>query len=390
MGKRILISGSMAGHAVGYGGNTWAFLQWILGFRHLGFDVYYVEERRPEECVYQDLQGGPFLESVNAQYFRQVIDRFELGDRAALLEAGTDAHVGLSRTDIDTIANDVDLFLNQFGAYTAVLGRVCRSAYLDIDPGQTQIWQEQYGVDMRLRGHNLYLTVGLNLGEPGCPLPTGGVRWEKTLPPVVLSEWETQEPRGATLTTVANWRDYSWLEWQGVWYAQKADAFKPIMDLPGRVSVPIELCVSIADSDPDLPTLRANGWHLASPRERVADPDSYRRYIHGSRGEFCPVRPIYSLGKSGWFSDRSACYLAAGRPVIIEDTGVGLYVPTGSGLLTFRDLDEAVAAIEEVESNYARHAAAARAFAQEYLDSDRVLMRVWEIALASAPGARPA
>ena len=137
--KRILFSGSIAGHPVGYGGNIWAFLQWVLGFRRLGFDVFYVEELRAKDLMDEDLKPAPFLESANARSFRGLIDRFGLGDRAALLEAGSSAHVGLSRDNIDTVAADLDLFFNQFGAYTAVLGRVRRSVYLDLDPGHTQI-----------------------------------------------------------------------------------------------------------------------------------------------------------------------------------------------------------------------------------------------------------
>ena len=135
MANRILFSGSIAGHPLGYGGNTWAFLQWLLGFRRLGFDVYYVEERRAGECVDESLKPVPLMESANARYFRQVMERFDLGDRAALLEAGSSAHVGLSREDIAKVAGDVDLFLNQFGGYTAILGRVRRSVYLDLGPG---------------------------------------------------------------------------------------------------------------------------------------------------------------------------------------------------------------------------------------------------------------
>lgn len=380
MPKRILFSGSLGGHAVGYGGNAWAFLQWVLGFRRLGFDVYYVEELRGKDLMGEDMKPASFTESANARAFRRLIDRLELGDRAALLEAGTSAHVGLAREDIDTIAPDVDLFLNQFGGYTRVLGRVRRSVYLDLDPGHTQIWQAQYGVDMRLRGHDLYLTIGLNLGEPECPLPTCGIAWQKTLWPIVLSEWTTDDPPGPAFTTVASWRDYSWVEWQGVWYAQKAEAFKAVIDLPRQVATPIEVCLSIADSDPDLPLLREHGWRLESPRERVGDPDSYRRYIQGSRGELSPVRPICSLGRSGWFSDRSGCYLAAGRPVVMEDTGLGRHLPVGLGLLTYTDLEDAVRCLEAVEGDYAEHARAAREFAREYLDSDRVLSRI--VALA--------
>jgi len=380
LAKRVLFSGSIAGHPLGYGGNTWAFVQWLLGFRRLGFDVYYVEERRAGESMDERLKPVPFMESANAHYFRQVIERFDLGDRAALLEAGSSAHVGLSREDIEKVAGEVDLFLNQFGSYTSILGRVRRSVYLDLDPGHTQVWQEKYGVDMRLRGHDLYLTVGLNLGEPDCPLPTCGIPWEKTLFPIVLSEWETDDPPGPAFTTVANWRDYGWIEWRGVWYAQKAEAFKAVIDLPRRVSMPIEVCLSIADSDPDLPILRANAWNLVLPRDRTRDPDSYRDYIQQSRGEFSPVRPICSLGKSGWFSDRSGCYLAAGRPVVMEDTGLGRHVPVGLGLLTYVDVETAAQCLEAVQRDYARHAAAAREFAREHLDSDRVLTRILKLA----------
>jgi hypothetical protein len=196
----------------------------------------------------------------------------------------------------------------------------------------------------------------------------------------VVSEWDTQEPPGAAFTTVANWRDYSWVEWRGTWYAQKAEAFKAVIDLPRRVSMPIEVCLSIADSDPELPLLRENGWRLVSPRERVGNADLYRRYIHGSRGEFSPVRPICSLGRSGWFSDRSGCYLAAGRPVIMEDTGLGHHLPVGAGLLTYTDVDTAVQCLEAVERDYVRHASAAREFAREHLDSDRVLGRILRLA----------
>jgi hypothetical protein len=380
MAKRVLFSGSIAGHPIGYGGNTWAFLQWVLGFRRLGFEVYYVEESRAKQYADEEGNPVPFMESVNARYFGQVMERFDLGGRSGLLHAGSSAHVGLSREDIDQIAPDIDIFLNQFGSYAAVLGRVRRSVYLDLDPGHTQIWQAQYGVDMGLRGHDLYLTIGLNLGEPDCPLPTCGIHWEKTLWPIVLSEWETEESPGSAFTTVANWRDYSWVEWQGTWYAQKAEAFKAVIDVPRRVSAPVEICLSIADSDPDVALIRENGWRLVSPGERAATADEYRRYIQSSRGEFSPVRPICSVGRSGWFSDRSGCYLAAGRPVVMEDTGLGKHVPVGLGLLTYTDTETAVQCLEAVQRDYARHASAAREFAREHLDSDRVLGRILALA----------
>jgi len=257
MAKRILLSGSIARHTAGYGGNTWAFLQWVLGFRRLGFDVYYVEEC--DQCVDDDHQPVPFVESANVRSFRGVIERFDLGDRAAFLEVNGAGHVGLSRADVEQLVPDIDLFFYQFGGYAWPRGRVRRSVYLDLDPGHTQIWREGYDVDVGLEGHDLYLTVGLNLGDPECPLPTCGIRWEKTLWPIVLSEWTTDEPPGAPFTTVANLWDYTWLEWRGVGYGQKAEALERLIDLPRRVSMPMELCLSVSREGTEVPRLQAHG-----------------------------------------------------------------------------------------------------------------------------------
>jgi hypothetical protein len=165
-----------------------------------------------------------------------------------------------------------------------------------------------------------------------------------------------------------------------VWYKQKADEFLRRVELPRRVSVPLEICLAIHPDEDDRVTLQQNGWSLTSPQVFAATPDSYRDYLWGARGEFTVVKHGYAAGRTGWFSDRSACYLAAGRPVICQDTGIGEYVPTGAGLLTFTDLDSAVDAITRVEQDHARHAAAASAFAREYLDSDRVLTRLLQLA----------
>jgi hypothetical protein len=252
--------------------------------------------------------------------------------------------------------------------------------YLDMDPGYTQLWQEQYGVDMNLHGHDIYVTVGLNLGEPDCPLPTCGIRWEKTLPPVVLEEWTTTQPPGRSYSTVADWRGFKPVEWRGVWYGQKADEFKRIIDLPHHVAVPLELCLFIHPDEQDRIDLERSGWCLVSPEVYAATPDVYRNYIFGSRGEFTAVKHGYAAGRTGWFSDRSACYLAAGRPVIMQDTGFSAYLPTGLGLMTFTDMNSAAEAIDSVQSDYSRHAAAAVSFAHEFLDSDVVLTQLLRLA----------
>jgi hypothetical protein len=382
MAKRVMISGAIGSHPLCGAGNSWAFLQYVLGFRNLGFETYYVEQLNAEDCVDDDWNQADFMLSANARYFRTVMDRFDLTSHAALLEGNGPGYVGLSHADIKTIAAGIDLLINGSGRlhFRPILDAVRRRIYLDLDPGYTQIWQQRYGIDMNLHDHDVYVTVGLNLGADNCPLPTCGVRWEKTLPPVVLDQWTTSERPGNAYSTVADWRSFSPIEWRGVWYNQKAAEFKRILDIPHRARVPLELCLSIDPAEPDRAELEQHGWKLTSPSVHAVTIDAYRQYITGSRGEFTAVKHGYAAGRTGWFSDRSACYLAAGRPVIVQDTGIGTYLPTGLGLLTFTDVESAAAAIENVENDYARHAEAAASFAREFLDADVVLDKLLRLA----------
>lgn len=385
MAKRVLVTGAMAQHPLGGAGNAWAFLQYVLGFRQLGFETYYAEELRADASIDDEWQRVDFEASANVRLFRAIGERFGIADRMTLLEADGTRYVGLSRGRLELLAPDIDLLVNMSGRFhvRSVLAAVRRRLYLDIDPGFTQIWQEKYGVDMNLAGHDAYATVGLNLGREDCPLPTCGLEWHPTYPPVVLQEWGTTAPPGAAYTTVADWRGYSPVEWNGVWYGQKSEEFLRLIELPTRIAVPLEVCMAIHPDEPDLPLLERNRWRLVSPRTHVASMDGYRSYVQRSRGECTPVKHGYAAGVTGWFSDRSACYLAAGRPVVMQETGLSRHVPTGEGLLTFTDTDSAVAALGTVEDDYARHAQAARAFAREFLDSDKVLNRLWELVVRS-------
>lgn len=382
MAKRVLITGAMAQHPLGGAGNAWAFLQYVLGFRRLGFDTFYAEEVAPLAAIDDEWKQTDFARSANVAFMRDVIETFGLAGQVALLEVEGERSEGLSRPALEALAPEIDLLVNISGRFhlRSVLDAVRRRVYLDIDPGFTQIWQQQYGVDMNLPGHDLYVTVGLNLGAEDCPLPTCGVRWHPTWPPVVLEEWATAMAPGSAYTTVADWRGYSPVEWNGVWYGQKSEEYLRIITLPTRVSVPLEVCMAIHPDEPDLPRLREQRWRLVSPREHAATLEGYRGYIQGSRGELTPVKHGYAAGRTGWFSDRSACYLAAGRPVIMQETGVSLHAETGMGVCTFTDTDSAAAALEAVEEDYAAHVSAARSFARAHLDSDKVLDRLWWLA----------
>jgi len=376
--KRIMIAGAIAHHPLGGAGYAWAFLQYVLGFRRLGLETYYVEHIEEQHCVGDDWKPAPFATSANARFFHAVMDQFDLRDHAALLASPGAAHIGLARADIEQLARDVDLFINISGRFhlVSVLGAVRRRLYLDLDPGFVQIWQEQYGVDMNLRGHDVHITVGLNLGAPDYPLPTCGFKWQTTLPPVVLDQWTTAAGAGRAYSTVADWRGYGPVEWRGVWYGQKAEEFMRIIEMPRRVSAPLELCLAIHPNEPDYAKLEENGWHLVSPRRHCSTPDTYRDYVRSSRGEFTVVKNGYAAGRAGWFSDRSACYLAAGRPVITQDTGFGTVLPTGEGLFAFNTMDDILAAFEAINSEYEKHCRAARAIAEDYFKAETVLAKL--------------
>jgi len=381
MAVRVVIGGAIAQQPLGAGGNAWAFLQYVLGLRELGCEVLYVEHVDAGKCIDEEWRPAPFRQSANARYFASIAKRFDLETHASLIERGGD-HLGLSHAEITQWAGAADLFINLSGRFHLwdVLRATRRRLYVDLDPGFTQIWQAQYGVDMNLAGHDAYATVGLNLGGEDCPLPTLGITWHTTVPPVVLSEWRTASAPGDAYTTVGDWRGYSPVEWDGSWYGQKAEEFLKVVSLPNRVSTPLELCLAIHRDEPDRLALVENGWRLSDPRERAADPDAYRQFVFGSRGEFSVAKHGYVHGRTGWVSDRTACYLAAGRPAVVQDTGLARHLDVGAGLLVFRDVDGAAAALRAVETDYATHAAAARRLAERVFASRRVLPRLLDIA----------
>jgi glycosyltransferase involved in cell wall biosynthesis len=228
---------------------------------------------------------------------------------------------------------------------------------------------------MRLGGHTHFVTVADAIGEPTNSIPTCGRKWLPTLPPVVLDEWPVATgPTRNALTTVGHWRSYGSIHHDGVQYGQKVHSLRPLIDLPSRTRSRFELALAIhPDESADLKALADNDWALLDPGEVARTPDDYRRFVQGSWAEFGLAKSGYAVSDSGWFSDRSACYLASGRPVIAQDTGFGRRLPTGEGLFAFASADDVLAAIDALEDDYERHREAAREIAVAHLDSDRVL-----------------
>jgi hypothetical protein len=369
--KTILIAGMIASDPY-QGGASWAVLQYVLGFQRLGHRVYFIE---PVNLA-SDTPPA-WMDGKAARYFLEVADRFALNGRVALYRQGTQETVGRSYSQLLDIAGRADMLINISGLLTdpAILDRVSCRVYLDLDPAFNQLWHYVLEIDRHFAGHDFFFTVGQALGSPSCSVPTGGLNWQPTLPPVILDEWRaTPMPDEGPLTTVANWRSYGSIEYEGENYGQKAHSFRKYMELPGLTPLPCELALAIDQGEAsDLTLLQKHGWDLVDPVVATGTPDRYREFIAGSFAELGVAKTGYVRSRCGWFSDRSACYLATGRPVIAEDTNFQDALPIGTGLLVFRNMDELLAAIDAIRSNPWKHSEAARQVACQYFDSDRVL-----------------
>ena len=363
----VVVAGALANKPLS-GGEAWVRLSWLLGFARMGHEVALVEQL-PEEAW----DAGP-----GRSYFRDVISAFGLEGRAALVRGDGPVADGLAWADLLALASRADLLVNISGHLVAepLMERFRRRAYVDIDPGWTQIWSEQGGDQARLARHDVYFTIAESIGRPGCDLPTGGLDWKVTRQPVVLDQWPMVPATGPwRFTTIATWRTpFGRLEHAGRAFGMKLDEFRKLIELPGRCSARFELALDIHPAErPDIEALDRHGWSVVSAPDLVATPAAFRSYVQGSGAEFSVAQGVYVETRSGWFSDRTARYLASGKPALVQDTGFSRHLPCGEGLVPFRTLEEAVAGAEDIAADPARHGRAARLIAEEHFDSHVVL-----------------
>jgi hypothetical protein len=367
-----LILGGMVAAGPGHGGATWAALQYALGLRALGHDVLLLDEVR-----------GPGDPDARAACLAQVTAAFGLERRAALLTGGGGA-VGATYDDVLTFATSADLLVNLAGTVhdPAVLEAIPRRLLVDLDPAFTQLWHAQ-GVDVGIASHDRFASVGLRLHADECTVPDGGVAWTPTLPPVVLDAWPVaREAPTEGVTAIANWRSYGTIEHDGVRYGQKAHSVRALIDLPRRTAEPPRFALLIDPSETgDIATLHAHGWVLIDAAHETHTPEAYARFVRASAAELGIAKEGYVVSRCGWFSDRSACYLASGRPVVAQRTGWEHVLPEGEGLLGFDTAAEAADALAQVAAEPARHAAAARGIAEQHLDARAVLPALLEVGL---------
>jgi len=374
MAELIALAGSVAQRPQ-RGGHAWVFLQYLLGFQRLGYEVLFIDRLTSEM-----LPPGTAVDD-GVRWVEETMAAHGFGDSyAVLLDDGQSAGVAreqvLEHLRSSALLVDVMGFLGE----EDLLAAAPRTLFLDIDPGFPQMWQE-LGLHASFGRHDAYATVGLRVGKEGSKVPSCGIEWTNTPQPVVLERWPATPP-GTAYTSVASWRGpFGPIELEGETYGLRAHQMRDYAELPSRAGVPMELALEIEAADRgDAELLKAGGWKIAAPLQVAASTENYRDYVQNSRAEMGVAKDMYVRSRGGWLSDRSLCYLASGKPVLAQATGFELEVPTGEGLLSFATPAEAAAAVAEVEADYPRHSEAARGLAEERFDSDRVLTELLEAA----------
>jgi hypothetical protein len=375
---RAVVSGMVVTYPVG--GVAWDYLQYAMGLEQLGWEVYYIEDTGwetydPQVGTYgADYSYGiKFLNDSLAAHAPTIRNRWHVRDMSGRT-------FGMEANEFRKVIAEADLFLNVSGStllrdeYMACR----RKVLIDSDPGWNHFvnfpkwdsnpgWQGSCGY----RAHDYFFTYAERIGQADCELPDLGIAWQPTRPPVVTNLWQCQPP-GNTWTTVMTWNNFRRpIEANGRVYGTKELEFGRVESLPRRVTTSFELAVGGAS--PPSEHWRSLGWSVIDSHEVSPTMDQYQQYIQKSRGEFSVAKNVYVATRSGWSSCRSVCYLAAGRPVVVQDTGFSEIIPTGEGLLAFTDLEQAVDAVTSIESNYAFHQHKAREIAGKYFDSNVVL-----------------
>jgi hypothetical protein len=377
----VILAGIMGRYP--YGGVAWCSLMYLLGLRRLGHRVWYLEDTG--ECNFDPVANTLATEPGYAlDFIRACLAAFGLGENWCYVDYHGQYH-GHSRDAWRRVCAGADLFLDLSGGcwfWRDEYAAIPHSAFIDSDPAFTQLALAKgvpWYVDFFARFHRLF-TFGRNIGTPACPVPTGPFRWEHTWQPVCVDEWRpTGEPPRPCFTTVMTWKITSFTDIGG----NKDQEFFKVLDLASRAPVPIELAVTGPRE-----FLRGHGWQCRDALPVSRTLDAYRDYLRTSRGEFSVAKHTYVRTNSGWFSDRTECYLAAGRPAVVQDTGFSTHLPAGDGLFAYRTVDEAQAGLEAVVRDYPRHARAARELALAHFAAEVVLPPLLELATAG-PAPRP-
>jgi len=360
------------------GGHVWVFLNWALGLRSLGHRVIWLE--LPGVSTERLARNAPILQRNLARF--GLGGSLALGSRAGAQFAEATGASCISEDE----ALEADLLLSFHYALPAdLVRRFRRSALVDLDPGLLQLWMSE-GTFETPR-HDVYFTIGETVGKRGTDIPDCGIEWHYTPPPVSLEHWQpTAASPDAAYTTVTHWFYGEMTFRGGTFNNDKRASFLDYLTLPSLAPAPLELALCIGDADdptdPERLLWESHGWRVRHSWSVTATPEDYRSYIGRSRGEFSCAKPSCMKLQNAWVSDRTLCYLAAGKPAIVQHTGPSRILPDAAGMFRFRDLTEAAAALEKVEADYENQCRLARALAEEHFDARKVVGAVLEKALA--------
>jgi hypothetical protein len=363
-------------------GHFWVYMQYAEALRRLGCEVYLLDS-----SVWAEEATDP--ERIERFFAR--VERYGFDpDAVVIRESGSasrGAHGGLAEAELRDLVGGVDLLLNfNYHLEQDVVSSARRSALVDIDPGLLQFWIDRGFIAPAT--HDLYFTTGETVGNGSSTIPDCGIRWLPSRPAVCLDLWPyTYAPDAEAFTTVSTW----WGQWDYVgtpdsYYDNtKRSAFFEFIELPRRTAQPLELALFFADSDDsDKHQLEQWGWKLRHSADVAGTPESYRDYIQRSRGEFGWAKPSCMAFENAWISDRSLCYLASGKPIVVQHTGPSSFLPDEGGMFRYRTVADAVRAFESINADYERQCRLARRIAEECFDATKVVSGILERALSTA------
>ena len=382
----VVISVYKVANSPEIGGHLWVYMQYVQALRRLGCDVYWLEQFRPLPDAHKEAHLlSTFLEKMK---------RFGLEGRTLLYARQGPGKgrpepqnlpprfIGCTWAEAQEVLRRADLLLNfHYAIDPRLLACARRSALVDIDPGLLQMWISSG--ELTVAAHDCYLTTGETVGTPAARFSDCGVRWIHIRPPIFLELWPFMHDPGAeAFTTVSNWltTDFLKVDENGTTVMRentKRVSFLQFLDLPRHTRQPLELALYLTAKDADdRARLLDRGWRVRDSREVSASPEAYRSYVQRSRGEFSCAKPSYVDFQGAWISDRTLCYLASGKPAVVQDTGPSAYLPNGEGLFRFTTLAQAAGALEAVNADYTRHCRAAREIAESYFDAEQIMTRV--------------
>jgi hypothetical protein len=365
------------------GGHLWVYMQHVFGMKRRGCDVYWLESFRRSGDAERDAAAidSFFARLASMGMAGRVILRKVGGpDPAAPVE-----WLGLSEAEAGGVIDRADLMLNfHYAIEPELLARFRRTAMVDIDPGLFQFWLSRG--QLKVPRHDLYFTTGETVGTPGALFPDCGLEWVRIPPAVCVEQWSCANgDRGDAMTTVSAWDSPDWVVDRpaGIRFDNsKRVAFLPFRDLPRLTAQPLELALFLdtALDHEEGRMMAEHGWRIRRSVEVAGSPQAYRDYIRRSRGEFSCAKPSCMYFQNAWVSDRTLCYLASGRPVVVQDTGPSALLPNGEGMFRFSTPEQAAAALEAMNADYERHCRAARELAESVFDSAKVAARILEVA----------